>query len=83
MSTVGSTTQDDTLSHRSDSTSYEHQARHEEDDGEMRISEKYLKKLFRENWGLYYNTFELNEKLYLHYKGFKKIENMHRFPDLK
>ena len=48
----------------------------------MRISERYLKKLFRDNWGLYYGTFELNEKLYLHYKGFKKIENLHLFPDL-
>lgn len=83
MSTIAST-HDDTYSQRSSST--DHEGFHppqEEDNGEMRISEKYLKKLFRDNYGLYYNTFELNEKLYLHYKGFKKIENLHRFPDLK
>jgi len=25
---------------------------------------------------MYYRTFELNEKLYFHYKGFERIENM-------
>ena len=86
MSTVGSSTHDETMSQRSDSSSinYHHIPRlEEEDNGEVRISVKYLKKLFRDNYKLYYGTFELNEKLYLHYKGFKKIENMHLFPDLK
>lgn len=32
---------------------------------------------------MYYRTFELNEKLYFHYKGFAKIENMQLFPELK
>lgn len=31
----------------------------------------------------YYRTFHLNEKLYLHYKGFRKFENMNLFPELK
>lgn len=39
--------------------------------------------LFKKEWKLYYRTFELNEKLYFHYKGFEKLENMHLFPDLK
>ena len=32
---------------------------------------------------MYYRTFELNEKLYFHYKGFERIENMDLFPELK
>ena len=32
---------------------------------------------------LYYRTPELNEKLYLHYKGFHKIKNLEQFKDLK
>lgn len=32
---------------------------------------------------MYYRTLELNEKLYFHYKGFAKIENMQLFPELK
>ena len=75
-------TQDDTVSHRSEG-SYIGRARQDEEEGERRITHKYLKKLFRDNFGLYYGTFELNEKLYLHYKGFKRIENLHFFPDLK
>lgn len=82
MSTVAST-HDDTLSQRSGSSMNERFQMPQEEDNEFRLSEKWLKKLFRDNYGLYYNTFELNEKLYLHYKGFKRIENMHLFPDLK
>jgi hypothetical protein len=33
------------------------------------MSEKYFKDLFKKEWKLYYRTFELNDKLYLHYKG--------------
>ena len=49
----------------------------------MRLTRKYLLDMFKKDWRQYYRTFELNEKLYLHYKGFEKIENMHLFPDLK
>jgi len=83
MSTIAST-HDDTYSQRSGSTQHEvYQPPREEDNGEVRMTDKYFKTLFRNNFGLYYNTFELNEKLYLHYKGFKRIENLGRFPDLK
>jgi len=34
-----------------------------------RMTEKFFKDLFKKEWKLYYRTFELNEKLYLHYKG--------------
>jgi hypothetical protein len=33
------------------------------------MNEKYFKALFKKDWKLYYRTFELNEKMYLHYKG--------------
>lgn len=32
---------------------------------------------------MYYTTAYLNEKLYLHYKGFRKIQNLEEFWDLK
>ena len=82
MSTIAST-HDDTYSQRSSSTQNDHRHPQEEEDGEVRMTNKYFKTLFRNNFGLYYNTFELNEKLYLHYKGFKRIENLQHFPDLK
>lgn len=84
MSTIAST-HDDTYSQRSVSTANDQYQpyRHQEEDNEVKMSDRYFKKLFRENFGLYYNTFELNEKLYLHYKGFRRIENLEKFTDLK
>jgi hypothetical protein len=55
----------------------------EDEDGPRRMTVKWLKEFFKENWRTYYRTFELNEKLYLHFKGFNKFENMHLFPELK
>ena len=34
-----------------------------------RITPEFLKKFLRSNFKLYYTTQELNDKLYLHYKG--------------
>lgn len=83
MSTVAST-HDENMSQRSGSSLNNRRImQEEEEDGVVRMTDKYFKNLFRNNWGLYYGTFELNEKLYLHYKGFKRIENLHKFPDLK
>jgi hypothetical protein len=39
------------------------------DHGGPSLSEKFFKDLFKKEWKLYYRTAELNEKLYLHYKG--------------
>ena len=33
------------------------------------LTQQYLKDLFKKDWKLYYRTPELNEKLFLHYKG--------------
>lgn len=57
--------------------------REEEDSNEPRLSEKYLNKLLCSNIRMYYRTHELNDTLYLHFKGFKKIENLHTFTNLK
>ena len=37
--------------------------------GGRQLTNAFLKDLFRKEWKLYYRTPELNEKLYLHYKG--------------
>lgn len=40
------------------------------------ISKAFLKKLCRSDFKQYYSTPELNDILYLHYKGFEKIANL-------
>jgi hypothetical protein len=72
-------TKDDTSSQRGDTSDQDDQA----ENGARRCSRKWILELFKKEWKLYYRTFELNEKLYFHYKGFAKIENMELFPDLK
>ena len=37
--------------------------------GGRNLTPQYLKDLFKKDWKLYYRTPELNEKLFLHYKG--------------
>lgn len=37
--------------------------------GGHQLTQKFLMDLFKKDWKLYYRTPELNEKLYLHYKG--------------
>lgn len=49
----------------------------------MRLTRKWIVEFFKKNWKDYYRTIELNEKLYFHYKGFRKIACMELFPDLK
>ena len=46
-----------------------------EDNGE--ITEGFLKKLLKSDFKQYYSTKNLNDVLYLHYKGFEKITNLH------
>ena len=54
----------------------------EEEDQEM-MSRKYLDKILCSDFKQYYRTHELNEILYLHYKSFKKIQNLDTFVNLK
>jgi len=37
--------------------------------GGRQLTNQYLKELFKKEWKMYYRTPELNEKLFLHYKG--------------
>ena len=43
------------------------------------ITKAFLKKLCRTDFKQYYSTPELNDILYLHYKGFEKIANLDEF----
>lgn len=48
-----------------------------------RMTEKWLNKFLCSNYKLYYRTHELNDCLYLHFKGFKILENLDTFINLK
>lgn len=48
-----------------------------------RIDDKFLKKLLSSDIRMYYNTRYLNDRLYLHYKGFRRMENLEEFTGLK
>ena len=54
-----------------------------EDDKYPRITEKFLRTLLKSDMRIYYSTKELNDRLYLHYKGFHKIENLEAFVGLR
>lgn len=44
--------------------------------GGRTLSLQYLRDLFKKEWKLYYRTPELNEKLFLHYKGKIIVQNV-------
>ena len=50
---------------------------------EKRLTKDFLKKLLRKDFKLYYSTPYLNDCIYLHYKGFDRIENLEEFTGLK
>ena len=54
-----------------------------EEEDEKMMSRKYLDKILCSDFKLYYRTHELNEVFYLHYKSFKKIQNLDTFVNLK
>ena len=54
-----------------------------EEDGSPMLTNRFLRELFRKECKKYYRTPELNEKLYLHFKGFSYIRNMEQFTELK
>jgi dynein assembly factor 1 len=55
----------------------------EEEDEFPKMNQKFFNKLLCSNYQLYYRTYDLNECLYLHFKGFKAIENLEAFTNLK
>lgn len=48
-----------------------------------RITKDFLKKFLKTDFKHYYTTPSLNDILYLHYKGFDRIENLEEFTGLK
>eukprot|EP00388_Colpodella_angusta_P016460 GDKJ01040753.1.p1 GENE.GDKJ01040753.1~~GDKJ01040753.1.p1 ORF type:complete len:305 (+),score=73.02 GDKJ01040753.1:37-951(+) len=54
----------------------------ESEDG-PRLTPKEIKKILSSDFKLYYTTQELNDKLYIHYKGYNKLENLEGFTGLK
>jgi dynein assembly factor 1 len=50
---------------------------------EKRLTKEFLKKLLKSDFRHYYTTPYLNDSLYLHYKGFGKIESLEEFTGLK
>ena len=54
-----------------------------EADGSPILTQRYIKTMLAKEWRNYYRTAYLNEKLYLHYKGFSYFKNMEQFTDLK
>ena len=52
-----------------------------DENGKNIITERYLKELCEENGQ--YSTPALNDALYLHYKGFRKIENLESFKNVR
>ena len=54
----------------------------EEDQG-VRMSREFFRTLLRSDFKNYYTTESLNDILYLHCKGFGRIENMQGFTGLK
>ncbi len=43
------------------------------------ITKSFLKKLTKTDFKQYYSTPHLNDVLYLHYKGFTKIDNLEEY----
>ena len=54
-----------------------------EEEEEQMMSRRYLDKILCSDFKQYYRTHELNDILYLHYKSFKKIQNLDTFINLK
>ena len=50
---------------------------------DKRLTKDFLKKLLKTDFKHYYTTPYLTDSLYLHYKGFQKIENLEEFTGLK
>lgn len=54
-----------------------------EADGTPILTNKFLREMIKKEPRKYYRTAYLNDKLFLHYKGFSRIKNLEQFTDLK
>ena len=54
-----------------------------EEDGSPRMTNRWFRDLFKKEFKKYYRTPHLNEKLFLHYKGWHYMRNLEQFEDLK
>ena len=54
-----------------------------EEDGSLILTNKWIRDLFKREPRRYYRTPCLNDKLYFHYKGFSKVQNMEQFVNMK
>ena len=54
-----------------------------EETPKARITPEFMKKLLRSDLNLYYMTPSLNDVLYLHFKGFSRIENLQEYVNVK
>jgi len=54
-----------------------------EPNGSPILTNKFLRELFKKEHRKYYRTPHLNDKLYLHFKGFSKMKNLAQFTELK
>ena len=54
-----------------------------EADGSPKLTMRFLRELVKKEPKKYYRTPYLNDKLFLHFKGFHYIRNMEQFTDLK
>lgn len=65
----------------------EEKAKHEEEVqlgfGATEMSKEELRKVIDSDRRLYYRTEELNDKLYIHYKGWKKLQNLEGWTGLR
>ena len=52
-------------------------------DGRPVLTKEYIRGFLKTNRRHYYETPEANDLLYLHSKGFKEIDCMEMFPELK
>jgi len=51
--------------------------------GAGELTKEKLQKILDQNRGMYYRTEELNDRLFLHFGGFRKLENLEKFTGLK
>mmetsp|Transcript_3447 Transcript_3447/g.8106 ORF Transcript_3447/g.8106 Transcript_3447/m.8106 type:complete len:559 (-) Transcript_3447:211-1887(-) len=51
--------------------------------GGAKLTKEKIKKLLRSDRKLYYSTPQLNEKIYLHFGGYTKIENLEEFTEMR